>query len=117
VSTPPVLVDARDHLRKRGPPRWLWRVILRKRGSHRHFTRAGTTIGKVVWKGDAMTLSLLMYVLMIASFVALAGVLVVDAIRDVAARRARRPVRTQDPAAGRSAATGARNRHVAPTRS
>jgi hypothetical protein len=57
------------------------------------------------------------YVLMIASFVALAGVLVVDAVREVAARRARRPVGAEGPAAGRSAATGARNRHVAPTRS
>ncbi|MGH2941216.1 MAG: hypothetical protein ACRDLN_00355 [Solirubrobacteraceae bacterium] len=59
-----------------------------------------------------MTLSLLMYALMIATAATLSSVLVVDAVRSLSRRHARRAV-----AAGRPVATDARTRRVAPTRS
>jgi hypothetical protein len=64
-----------------------------------------------------MTLSLLMYTLMFATAVTLSGVLVADAVRGLSRRYARRGARSADSALGRSAASRARTRRVAPTRS
>ena len=64
-----------------------------------------------------MTLSLLMYALMIATAVALSSVLVVDAVRGLLRRHARRAVAPEASAPGRPAAADARTRRVAPTRS
>jgi hypothetical protein len=64
-------------------------------------------------KEDPMTLSLLMYLLMIAALASLAGVLVVDVARGLRRASARRASRAE----GRPATSGARNRGAAPTTS
>ena len=64
-----------------------------------------------------MTLSVLMYAMMMVSLVVLVGVLIVDAVRDVLRWSVDRAARSAGPPGGRSAASGARNRGVAPTRS
>jgi hypothetical protein len=60
-----------------------------------------------------MTLSLLMYVLMITTLASVAGVLVFDAVRGLRRAFARRAA----PAQGRPATSGARKRGAAPTTS
>ena len=60
-----------------------------------------------------MTLSLLMYVLMIAALASLAAVLVVDAFRGLQRAAARRAAR----AAGRQGTSSARSRGATPTTS
>lgn len=60
-----------------------------------------------------MTLTLLMYVLMITALASVAGVLVVDAVRGLRRASARRAERAD----GRTPASSARNRGAAPTTS
>ena len=60
-----------------------------------------------------MTLSLLMYILMLTALASLAGVLVVDAVRGLRRTAARRAARAQ----GRPAGSAARSRGTAPTTS
>lgn len=65
-----------------------------------------------------MTLSVLMYAMMMATFVALAGVLVFDAVSAVlrwSAARAARAARSGAAAPRGSSASGARGARVAPT--
>jgi hypothetical protein len=64
-----------------------------------------------------MTLSVLMYAMMMVSLVVLVGVLSVDAVRGVSRWSVRRAARSVGRAGERSAASGARNRGVVPTRS
>lgn len=64
-----------------------------------------------------MTLSLLIFALMVSTLVALAGILVVDAVRGLARWSARRAGRSAAPAPRRSSAAGARDRRAMPTRS
>jgi hypothetical protein len=64
-----------------------------------------------------MTLSVLMYAMVMVSLVMLVGVLFVDAVRGVLRWSAHRAPRSVGPAAGRSAASGAHDRGVVPTRS
>jgi hypothetical protein len=68
-------------------------------------------------KEDPMTLSLLMYTLMMTTLVILVGVLVADAVRGRARSSVRRPVEAADPAGRRPAASRDRGYGVAPTRS
>jgi hypothetical protein len=63
-----------------------------------------------------MTLTVLMYAMMMATFAVLAGLLVVDAVRALSRRPARRAADRTVPHP-RSAAAGARSRGVVPTRS
>ncbi len=62
-----------------------------------------------------MTLSVLMYAMMMATFVALAGVLAFDAVTGVLRWSARRAARSTASAPRRTAAAGARNSRVVPT--
>ncbi|MEA2143830.1 MAG: hypothetical protein QOI64_2260 [Solirubrobacteraceae bacterium] len=62
-----------------------------------------------------MTLSVLMYVLMTATFVALAGVLAFDAVTAVLRRSAQREADRAGPVHRRSSDSGARSRRAAPT--
>lgn len=64
-----------------------------------------------------MTLSLLMYTLMMTTLVVLVGVLVVDAVRGLSRSYARRATRPGARAHGLPASSGARNHGVASTRS
>lgn len=63
-----------------------------------------------------MTLSVLMYAMMAATFAVLAGVLVADAIRGLSSRLARRPAGSAGAPRARSAASGASTHRVVPTR-
>jgi hypothetical protein len=63
-----------------------------------------------------MTLSVLMYAMMLATFVVLAGVLVVDAVRGLSQRFARRATDSAGSPRERSRAAGARDRRAVPTR-
>ena len=64
-----------------------------------------------------MTLSVLMYALMMVAFVALAGVLAFDAVTAVLRRSAHRTAPAARPAHPRATASSARNARIAPTRS
>jgi len=64
-----------------------------------------------------MTLSVLMYALMMAAFVALAGVLVFDAVAAVLRWSGHRQAQPSAPAPRRPAASGARPPRAATTRS
>jgi hypothetical protein len=64
-----------------------------------------------------MTLSVLMYAMVMVSLVTLVGVLFVDAVRGVLRRSAHQAPRSVRPAAARSAASRAHNRSAVPTRS
>ena len=64
-----------------------------------------------------MTLSVLMYALMMVAFVALAGVLAFDAVTAVLRWSAHRAAPAARPAHPRATASGARSARIAPTRS
>ena len=64
-----------------------------------------------------MTLSVLMYALMLATFVALAGVLAFDAVTAALRWSARRQAQPVRPAARRQTAAGARPPRTAATKS
>jgi hypothetical protein len=64
-----------------------------------------------------MTLSVLMYAMMVVSLVVLVGVLSVDAVRGVLRWSVRRAPRSVGRAGERSAGSSARNGGVVPTRS
>jgi hypothetical protein len=63
-----------------------------------------------------MTLSVLMYAMILATFVVLAGVLAVDAVRGLSQRFARRATDSAGSPQERSRAASARDRRVVPTR-
>jgi hypothetical protein len=87
-------------------------------GSHVDLILAGRTNGLVRTTRELpMTLSVLMYAMMLVSLVVLVGVLVVDAARGVLRWSVRGAPRSIGRAGERSATSGTRNRDVVPTRS
>jgi hypothetical protein len=74
-------------------------------------------VDKPVSKEETMTLSLLMYALMMSMLVMLVAVLVVDAVRGLRRASAQKAAPTVARPEGRPATSGGRTRGVVPTRS